>query len=254
MKIFLPTIGLFFHLICCQSQPAQTFAVVVGISDYKILNANSGDLRYAKSDAVKFVNFLKTRKGGSISASNMHFLSNSNATKANILEALNIFANANDNDKVIFYFSGHGNQLGFIPYDVSNENINSIISYKEIKNAFKNSDASIKICYADACMSGTMKENKNETIHYETKNTNVAMILSSRASQNSVESFRASGGVFTYFLLKGLNGDADVDHNNIVTIKELFKFMKPSIRKNTPNKQSPVFYGKFSDDLPMSFL
>jgi uncharacterized caspase-like protein len=54
--------------------------------------------------------------------------------------------------------------------------------------------------------------------------------------------------------LKGLNGEADKNRNNIVTIRELYKYLSPRIKQSTPNAQSPVFYGKFPNNLPMSYL
>ncbi|WP_435356145.1 caspase family protein [Emticicia sp. SJ17W-69] len=258
MNSFYFNIYLLLITLTINAQPSQSYAVIVGISDYKILTNKSGDLIYAKYDALKFLQFLKTPKGGNIPASNIIFLSNSDATKAKIMTSLNLFRKAHKNDKVIFYFSGHGIDKGFVPYDVSATNSNSILWHDEIKNAFKDCDASIKICFADACLSGSMKTLSNTTKSddksVDKNDSNVAMILSSRSSQNSLESNATKGGVFTYFLLKGLNGGADKNSNYIVTIRELYTYMSPRIQKSTPNAQSPVFYGKFSNDLPMSYL
>lgn len=258
MKFFYLANYLLLITFTIKAQPSQSYAVIVGISDYKILTNKSGDLIYAKYDALKFSQFLKTPKGGNVPVSNIIFLSNTDATKAKIMSSLNLFKKAQRNDKVIFYFSGHGIDKGFVPYDVSETNGNSILWHDEIKKAFKDSDASIKICFADACLSGSMKTLNNriktDAKSVDKNDSNVAMVLSSRSSQSSVESSATKGGVFTFFLLKGLNGEADKNNNNIVTIRELYKYISPRIKRSTPNAQSPVFYGKFSDNLPMSYL
>jgi uncharacterized caspase-like protein len=85
-------------------------------------------------------------------------------------------------------------------------------------------------------------------------NLQVAMLLSSRSSQQSIEASRISGGVFTYFLLNGLRGYADANGDRFVTIRELYNYVAPRIKKSTPNGQAPVFSGKFSNDLVLSRL
>ena len=254
--------GLFYLLFCflinnCGfSQGSKTYAVVVGISDYKSLNYTNGDLRYADKDAQKFVSFLKSKQGGAIFTTDMVVLLNEDATKENIIKSLLSFEKAKSNDKIWFYFSGHGIVDGLVPYDAAANHYSTILTYTEIKKAFKASLASTKICIADACHTGSMQPKSNKSNNTNTKNDNfnmnIAMILSSRSSQNAVENFAARGGVFTYFLLKGLYGYADFDKNKSITIKELFQYVSPKVKKNTPNRQSPVFIGKFSDSLVMS--
>lgn len=52
-------------------------------------------------------------------------------------------------------------------------------------------------------------------------------------------------GVFTYFLLKGLKGEADYNNDKRVTPGELIPFLAERIKKETGNVQSPIVTGKF---------
>ncbi|GHB73567.1 caspase family protein [Persicitalea jodogahamensis] len=241
---------------CRSAEAKTTYAVIVGIADYKFSDYRSGDLRYADHDARRFGAFLQSTAGGSVPAQNIVLLNNRNATKTAIVQAMRLFRKATPQDRVIFYFSGHGMKGGFLPYDVSTKHTSTILTHREVKASFKESAAATKLCIADACLSGSMttREAWNAPASREPSDSNVVLMLSSRSTQSSVESGTRRGGVFTYFLLSGLNGKADNNRNHVVTIKELYDYLAPRIRRETPNHQSPLFYGKFSDDLTMSTL
>jgi serine/threonine protein phosphatase PrpC len=237
------------------AQKGTTYAVVVGIADYKIADYRTGDLRFADKDAQRFVAFLQSSTGGSVPAQNINLLTNSNASKKSILNAMRIFEKAKSQDRVFFYFSGHGMKGAFIPHDVSTQNPNSVLTHAEIKSIFKASNATTKFCIADACLSGSMTARQSWNV-VESKTlspSNVVLMLSSRSTQSSVESGIVRGGIFTFYMLHGLRGQADTNHDHIVAIKELYNFVSKGVKSTTPNKQAPLFYGKFSNDLPMSF-
>ena len=255
--IFWVPIGMWAVFFACRRAEAKTtYAVIVGIADYKLSDYRNGDLRYADQDARRFGEFLQSTTGGAVPAQNIVLLTNRNATKAAIVQALRLFEKAAPPDRVIFYFSGHGLAGGFLPYDVSATNPATVLTHREVKAAFKPSSASTKLCIADACLSGSMttRETWNASAPKEAASPNVVLMLSSRSTQPSVESGLRRGGVFTYFLLSGLGGKADTDRNRTVTIKELYGYLAPRIRRDTPNHQSPLFYGRFSDNLVMSSL
>ncbi len=241
----------------CFAQNGSTYAVVVGIADYKITDYRTGDLKFADKDAVRFADFLQSPAGGNVPNQNIKVLTNKVATQKAILNALQLFEKATEEDRVIFYFSGHGLGGAFIPYDVKKNDPSSVLTHRDVKKRFKASAASTKLCIADACLSGSMTTqqawNVSESKTFP-KNADVVLMLSSRSTQNSVESGVARGGLFTFFLLSGLRGKADANYDKTVTIKELFRYVSPLLKRNTPNHQAPMFYGKFSDNLVLSYL
>ncbi|MBD2699297.1 caspase family protein [Spirosoma sp. BT702] len=250
-------------LMSCQKTVSQgrTFAVVVGVSDYQALSYANGDLRFADQDAQQVVDFLQSKEGGNVPISQIRFLRNHNATQASIRQALTLFQQAEPGDRVIFYFSGHGMPDSFVPYDNLPGDAHKLVTHADIKAAFHASKASTKLCIADACLSGRMTRRQTtpasvlKTLAQTISNEkNVAMILASRSTQGAVESRQLAGGAFTYFMLKGLKGSADQDGNQIVTIRELHQYVAPRVKKITRGHQTPVFYGRFSDDLPLAYL
>ncbi|GAB3805231.1 hypothetical protein GCM10028819_38120 [Spirosoma humi] len=236
--------------------PGTTYAVVVGIADYQALSYATGDLRFADRDAAQVVAFLRSKSGGNVPTANIRLLTNRQATQAAVQQALQLFRKAGPADRVILYFSGHGLPGSFAPYDARPGRQQTMLSYQAIKTAFRASPAITKLCIADACLSGGMTQPKTSRPALENKlndGRNVAMILASRSTQYAVEDGQLAGGAFTHFLIKGLTGQGDLDGNGIVTIRELHQYVGPEVRKRTRGRQTPMFYGRFSDNLPLSY-
>lgn len=228
--------------------PEITYAVVVGISDYY---GNSMDLVNADNDAVDFYNFLLGH--GSIK-SNTILLTNSGASKAAIISAVALFSKADSNDKIVFFFSGHGYKNGFVPSDYNG--IFPLLGHSIVRNAFKNSIAGTKLCIADACFSGNIRtddeDNNEDDQGTFDKNDQIAVFMSSRSYQTSSDGNIFSGnGLFTGYLLKGLDGSADSDKDNIVTIYELYSYVRQMVVAESPS-QVPVLFGNFDKNLVMS--
>jgi uncharacterized caspase-like protein len=55
--------------------------------------------------------------------------------------------------------------------------------------------------------------------------------------------------VFTYYFLKGLNGDADYNNDGHLTLGELIPYLSEKVRRETRNAQSPTVAGKFDPAL-----
>ncbi|MEO6282957.1 MAG: caspase family protein [Dyadobacter sp.] len=255
-------IFVFFQLIFwpCFVHAATTYAVVVGISNYQKFQSDSGDLRFASRDAQLFYNYLINPSGQNVPRENIILLVDEKATKENILTAMQLFRGASPEDQVIFYFSGHGNSGVFLPYESSG--IKPVLTHKEIKQGFRESRSNLKLCIADACKSGTIKMQNfptGEGIH-DSSNANVIVFLSSLANQLSSEYVKLGQGVFTFYLLKALNGEADANKDSQITALELYKYVNLKVRayskKNNPEQpeQIPTMYGKFSRDLPLAYL
>ena len=55
-------------------------------------------------------------------------------------------------------------------------------------------------------------------------------------------------GFFTSFLLRGLRGGADTNHDRKITAKELFTFVHQGVVEKSDGKQHPVMWGQFDDN------
>jgi hypothetical protein len=225
----------------------RVFAVVVGISDYQ---GTSLDLSYSDRDAQLFYNHLKSAMPNEMAAGKSVLLLNEKATLANINAALaNVFSNSTANDFIIFYFSGHGSVGEFVPYNHSLG-----LRHAELKNHFKNTEAKFRLVVADACFSGSIGT-ANETSVSSTQDlydSRLAVIMSSKPNQTSLEMGSLEQGVFSYHLIRGMQGLADLNRDKYVTAGELFMYTKNKVANHTSNSQIPVIYGVNLNKIPLT--
>lgn len=250
-------ISLFIILLAVLSGSAQTpkkFAVIVGCADYQ---NNRLDLRYPDDDAYRYYAYLKSCSGGNIDDENIAVLIDEAATKQNIISTMNaVFSKAGANDMLIFYFSGHGSEGAFCPTDITDQ-FSSLLSHDEVKSIFKKYPAKYKICFADACFSGSIYQGnpgQSATTSSGQQETNVVIMMSSTPSQTSQENPKIRQGAFTYYLLKGLKGAADRDADQTITLQELFPYVKANVLNFTGNQQMPIIEGNASKYMPIGTL
>lgn len=233
----------------------NTYALVVGVADYKNLTWDTGDLNFTTNDARLFYNFLRSRKGGSVPAENIVYLTNAQASKTNIItKGKTLFSRAKKDDRVIFFFSGHGDKGCFVPYDVGCYGEN-LLYFSEVKSIFRNAQCNTKLLLADACFSGSMKGVKTKDIQQvlskevkDVSNMNIAVMMSCKGTETSIESSELRQGIFTYYLIRGLSGLANADNNKYVTIKELFYYVNKKTRAKAASigkLQTPELFGNF---------
>ena len=235
----------------------NTYAIIIGVADYKNFTVFDGDLNYTVNDAVSFATFLKSKKGGSVPSANIVLLTNSQASKENIIaKGKALFSKAKKDDRVIFYFTGHGDKGCFLPYDVTMMGDN-LLYFSEVKSIFKTAKCNTKLLFADACFSGSMKEGLSN--NYELRrsiekgnktagNMNIAVMMSCQDDETSIESSGLEKGLFTYYLMEGLSGKANRDGNKYITIQELFYYVYHKVQDNAAlwgHKQTPMLFGKF---------
>jgi uncharacterized caspase-like protein len=197
--------------------------------------------------------FLRSPEGGAIPSKNIINLVDKVATRRNILDSLNaMLGRVTKKDMVIFYFSGHGIKGAFLPIDYDGT-YEKVLYHHEIYSALQQSNAQFKMCIADACHAGSMQEQKgflgsSETDFYQniqSVQSDFAMLLSSTSSENSAEADRLQQSVFSYYLIKGLEGLADTNQDKRISIQELFNYVRENVRKFTENRQSPTLTGQF---------
>jgi len=229
----------------------RIFAVVVGIADY---DGSDHDLKYSDNDARLFYNHLLSALPAEMSRGKSLLLLNSNATRANIISAMNqVFSKSTENDFIIFYFSGHGSPGNFCPTDASYQ---QLLSHDIVKAQFKNAKARYRLCVADACFSGSIgAQSQNSSVSSSTqqlRDARIAVIMSSKPNQTSIETGSLNQGIFSYYFINGLKGAADLNHDSYVTMGELFLYTKNATTQKSNGDQVPVIYGKNLDRIPLT--
>lgn len=219
-----------------QEVQAKVLLVSVGIGDYpKPINK----LTLPTKDAITIKNLID-KNGNSGTA----ILLDQQATKSAILSEIHArFDHASTDDIIIFFFSGHGYKGGFVAYDGE-------LPYSLIRDAMSTSKCKNKMIFADACFSGKMRQGKRQ-VKEENSDSNVMLFLSSRDNETSIERRDMTNGFFTICLKDGLSGKADENRDRIITAKEIFNFVSKNVKKLSRDKQHPVMWGNFSNDMPV---
>jgi hypothetical protein len=265
-----------------QQQPerrtGRTFAVVIGISKYDQSGSGIPNLMYADRDAMSFLEFLRSPAGGGIRDDSVMLLLNENATTQNIRHALYTFlTEALPQDTVVIYIAGHGSpdpndrrNLYLLTADTKPDDMGgTAFPMWQLQDVFERIlKARRVITIADTCHSfgftgaraeagGTMGSNLiNQYIAKYAGAGQRAVITASDISEESQEDVQWGNGhgVFTYFLLKGLGGAADKNHDGVVTAGELFSYLKQVVPQATNGKQNPRAMEGLASAMPMSNL
>jgi tetratricopeptide (TPR) repeat protein len=223
---------------------ARAYALVIGIAKYKNL-APSQDLHFTETDADAIYRTLISKEGGAFPAENVHLLVGPKATLENIRHELEEWlpSVANQpNDRVVVYFSGHGyikDGRGYLaPWDVDisqpettgypMELLGSVLANK-VK-------AQWKLLLVDACHAGKLTAETTDDavagqLHQLPKS--LLTFTSTRAAERSYEDPKLSTGfgLFTYFLVQGLQGNADNDPcDGVITADELVEYVRGEVR------------------------
>lgn len=234
----------------------KIWAVVIGAAHYNHMPT----LRYTDDDAYQVFAFLKSPEGGALPDNQMRLLIDEDATRENIIEAMrSTFMRADDNDVLLFYFSGHGLQGSFLPIDYDGQN--NLLEHQTIKTMLASSRAKHKIVLADACHSGSLLAYKAPTNilekyykAFETTPGGTALLMSSKGEEYSLEDGGLRSGIFSHFLVAGLKGGADTDGNQIITVGELFDYVHQKVRMYTGNVQTPTLTGNFDRNMPVAVM
>ena len=256
------------------------WAVVIGISQYKyntVWNPQKGiqDLRYAHQDARAFSDFLKSPAGGGFSDDRVVLLTNQAATVKEVRKAIGDFlAQSLEDDLVILFFAGHGSpdpknpqNLYLLCHDTEPDNFyGTALPMWEIDMALTRSIRSKRVfILADACHSAGVGSTRailvaNRINTYmdalAQSKKGVTKITASRANELSQEKEFPEGGhgVFTHYLLEGLQGKADDNRDGFVTMEEAYQYLFDRVRSETRHSQNPWSSSYLNNDIPIGIV
>jgi tetratricopeptide (TPR) repeat protein len=264
---FLFLIALCFQNVNAQTAANNTYAVIVGVSNYESIGIRK--LKFANNDARNFYNYLLSKSGGSVPPRNIKLLVDEEASFAAIYQELKwLLKKAKKDDLVYFYFSGHGDmenttiyKLGFLlAQNTPRTNyINNALRIEDLNyyaNTLSTKNEAKVILITDACHSGNLAGNDfrgNQLVGNQLRavEANEVRITSCGPNELSAENaaWGKGSGVFSYYLLNGLQALADENKDGSVNINEIEKFLKTrfaedEILKRDSLKQTPVLNAK----------
>jgi len=219
------------------------YAVIVGVEDYRDLPK----VDYAKRDAEMVKAYLTKSLG--YREQNIVMLLNDRVTKSD-LEArfekwLPKQVGANKEAEVFIYYGGHGapdpntNQAFLVPYNGDPAYLEtSAYPLTRLYETLGKLPAKNITVVMDSCFSGaggrSVIQKGARPMLIKVENPLMAarnMVVLSAAAGNQISNAlpEKRHGLFTYYFLKGLQGEADADKDGGVDVEELYAYMKPKV-------------------------
>jgi uncharacterized caspase-like protein len=175
---------------------------------------------------------------------------------------------AGKDDMVIIYFAGHGStekdvmspdgdglEKYLLPYDADPKDLYaSALPMREISHIFNRVQSERLVFLADSCYSGA---SGGRTIGITGARSNISenfldrvasgkgrvIITASGSNEVSAENEDLQHGVFTYYLIEGLQGKADIDKDGLITVDEVYRYVSDQVPRATGQEQHPVKKG-----------
>jgi hypothetical protein len=248
----------------------QVWAVVVGINDY----GKFPKLKFAVNDAKAVYRYLN--ENNRVPAENIFLLIDKQASIQNLRNVLGtkLKASAGEKDMVIIYFAGHGSTErdtlspdgdGLEKYLLAADSdpadiYSTALPMRELGYLFSRIKSERLVFLVDSCYSGASGGRTVENFGFRANISDKFLeristgrgkiiITASAANEVSAEKDELEHGVFTYFLLEGLNGKADTDSDKIITVDEIYRYVSDQVPKATGQEQHPVKRGSVEGEL-----
>ncbi|MBL7859407.1 MAG: caspase family protein [Cyclobacteriaceae bacterium] len=248
------------------SKSSTCYVVAVGINTYKNPRLN---LNYAKPDAESFGKLMDEKGERLFKNIELHTLYDEEATRSKILGKLDeLSAKINQEDVFIFYYAGHGSMVDDQFYFIPTESLRlydggslrkEAIEASLLQEKLKNIHALKQLIIMDACQSGGSVEllamrgaNEEKAIAQLSRSAGIHVMASAGSEQFATEFTELGHGLFTYVLIKALQGDADgAPKDGKVTIYELKSYIDDQVpemtRKLKGKPQYPYTFSRGQD-------
>ena len=255
-------------------QRSRLWAVVVGISHYDNVPPQA-QLRFADRDAQAFAAFLRSPAGGGFPSDHVQILLNEKASLSALRTALGTWLarSAEPEDVVYIFFAGHGVTEGehdgyLLARDSDPQNLYATaLPITELdKIVTQRVRAKHIVLIADACHAGNIgwaSRGVSEQVmvgrylgEIGQSGQGVLRLLASRSDERSYEDPQWGGGhgAFTYFLLEGLKGQADMDHDGVVRAAELMDYLASVVPQQTKALQHPQAAGHMDPAMALAVV
>ena len=226
----------------------RRFALLVGVNDGGAARAK---LRYATSDARSMARVLESL--GGVAPDDLVFVAT--PSRAAVLdgfarvEALVRSGRAPGvRGELLVYYSGHSDEEGLL---LGGDRI----GYDELRARIKQVPADLRVAILDSCASGAFTRHKGGVrrppflVDESADMRGHAFLTSSAANEVAQESDRIAASFFTYYLVSGLRGAADVNQDHRVTLQEAYQFASAETLARTERTKGGPQHAAYEFDL-----
>ena len=235
----------------------NALALIIGVESYLSLP----QAQYAVSDANHFYDYANQALG--VPINRIKLLTDTKASRTELLKVMSGWmktAVINGQSDVYIFFAGHGlsssdgNKTYLIPADGDRDLLDETSILRDDLIASAKGAKTITL-FLDTCYSGGTRT--NEVLMADARPIaivpsmkafppNVTVLAAASGSQLSSTYEIAQQGLFSYWLMKGLEGDADTNHDKKITTGELHDYIAKQVgpmaqRRN--RQQDPQLMG-----------
>ena len=230
----------------------KDWGLIIGIEDYNRLPK----VDYARKDALIVRDYFIRVLG--VPEENIISLIDADATKAQIEGYMKKYIpnNVGKDANLYVYFAGHGmpgtkkGEPYLVPYDADTRFIEQT-GYKLISFYQDLDKLDVKRVYVflDSCFSGVasraaemlVKGARPALVHVEKVSPPSSSIISLNATSTGQISNaypEKRHGLFTYYLLRGLKGEADTNDDGWSSVKEIYAYVRKNVKRQSRRMQS----------------
>jgi hypothetical protein len=226
----------------------RRFALLIGVNDG---GGERVKLRYATSDARSMARVLESL--GGVAPADLVFVAEPSRAAA-----LDGFARVDAlmrtgqtpgvRRELLVYYSGHSDEEGLLLGA-------DRVSYDELRAHIKAVPADLRIAILDSCASGAFTRGKGGVrrppflMDASADMRGHAFLTSSAANEVAQESDRIAASFFTYYLVSGLRGAADVNQDHRVTLQEAYQFASQETLARTERTKGGPQHAAYEFDL-----
>ncbi|MCI0469570.1 MAG: caspase family protein, partial [Nitrospirae bacterium] len=235
----------------------DNYAVVIGITNYREKEIPS--VKYATKDANSIAAYLENV--ARIPKGNIKLMLDSAATKSDLEAYIEdwLKRRANKDSTIYVFYAGHGThdaqgkEAYIVPFEGHPDFPSKLYPLKRMYESLNNLSAKNVIVMLDSCFSGAEGKSvisagaRPLVISMENpalEHGKVMVLAASSGSQISSDYDKAQHGLFTYYLLKGLRGEADNNGDGTIEVGELFEYTKANVTQKASvefnRDQTPV--------------
>ena len=234
----------------------NALALIVGISDYERTDAPA---IYADKDAQYFHDYASLKLG--IPDSSITTLVNDKAEQGDVLLAVKDWLRRSSKpgkSDIYIFFAGHGlasqdgEQMYLLPFDGRPRLLDetAILREKLFSDIAAANPRSVTV-FLDTCYSGTTRGPDmliaSRPIAIRAKEQAVpegfTVMTAAAGDQTAKPLEEAKHGMFSYFLMKGMEGDADANQDNQITARELHAYVQQNVIQQSSGSQTPELQG-----------
>lgn len=238
------------------SQSKDALALIIGVSDYERTPAKAA---YADKDAQTFYDYAMLKLG--IPASNIKELVNTNADRVDVRLAIKDWiarTTKKGRSDVYVFFAGHGladqtgKEMYLLPHDGEPRLLeDTAISRERLFSDIAAANPRSVTVFLDTCYSGTTRGTDmlvaSRPIAIRAKQQNIpdgfTVFTAAGGDQTAKPLEEAKHGMFSYFLMKGMEGDADSNRDNQITAAELHEYVVQNVVQQSGGSQVPELQG-----------